>query len=188
MREKIRDANFADESMEMRIERRERQWGKQVQEHSEKMEIVRLGQEKTIEERDKVARELNRKKANHQQTKEAWERELQIVMREQAVSVMIQESYMKEISRVKHQIIAANEAEEEQKAGEDGHSMMGNSFHLPPNTASSNHRFNGSKKGGAPGKKSSHAVRRFEASFMSNHEFSKPAKSVRPTLRGQQPL
>ena len=28
VREKIRDANFADESMEMRIERRERQWGK----------------------------------------------------------------------------------------------------------------------------------------------------------------
>ena len=37
----------------------------------------------------KVTKELDRKKANHQQTKDAWERELQIVMREQAVSAMI---------------------------------------------------------------------------------------------------
>ena len=66
------------------------------------MAIVRLNQEKTIEERDKLMKELNRKKTNHQMTKDAWERELQIVMREQAVSVMIQESYAKEITRVKH--------------------------------------------------------------------------------------
>lgn len=48
-------------------------------------------------------------------TKDAWERELQIVMREQAVSAMIQESYIKEIARVKRQIIAANELAEESK-------------------------------------------------------------------------
>jgi hypothetical protein len=169
--------------MELRIERKEKQWGKQMQEHNEKMKIVRLNQEKTIEERDKLMKELNRKKTNHQMTKDAWERELQIVMREQAVSAMIQESYVKEISRVKHQIIAANETEEEDKRDE---SNMTGSFHLPPNTASSNHRFNGSKKGGAPGKKSSQTFRRFETSFISNHEFNKAAKSLKPTLRGQQ--
>jgi hypothetical protein len=48
----------------------------------------------------KLSKELERKRANHQLTKDAWERELQIVMREQAVSVMIQESYVKEIARV----------------------------------------------------------------------------------------
>ena len=48
-----------------------------------------------------MAKELDRKVGNHRQTKEAWERELQIVLREQAVSAMIQESYMKEIARVK---------------------------------------------------------------------------------------
>jgi hypothetical protein len=46
------------------------------------MEIVRLNQQKTIEEREKLNKELNRKKNNHQMTKDAWERELQIVMRE----------------------------------------------------------------------------------------------------------
>ena len=70
---------------------------------------------------------------------------------------------------------------------------MTSSFHHPPNTASSNHRFAaGSKKGGAPGKKAASTMRRYENSFVSNHEFSKPAKSVRPTAtaaqRGQQPL
>jgi len=58
---------------------------------------------------------------------------------------------------------------------------MANSFHHPPATASSNHRFAGSKKGGAPGKKPASTVRRYENSFVSNHDFSKPAKSVRPT-------
>lgn len=100
VREKIRDVDFADEQMDVRIEKREKQWGKQMQEHGHKMEIVRLNQQKTIEEREKLNKELNRKKNNHQMTKDAWERELAIVMREQAVSSMIQESYIKEIARV----------------------------------------------------------------------------------------
>lgn len=82
VRERVRDVDFADEQMDVRIEKREKQWGKQVQEHGHKMEIVRLNQQKTIEEREKLNKELNRKKNNHQMTKDAWERELQIVMRE----------------------------------------------------------------------------------------------------------
>jgi len=82
VREKVRDADFADEQMDVRIEKREKQWGKQLKEHGQKMEIVKLNQQKTIEEREKLNKELNRKKNNHQMTKDAWERELQIVMRE----------------------------------------------------------------------------------------------------------
>ncbi len=189
VRERVRDVDFADEQMDARIDRSQKAWAKQLQEHQQKMEIVRLNQQKTSEETEKVAKELNRKNKNHQMTKEAWERELQIVMREQAVSAMIQESYVKEIARVKRQIIAANEITE---ASKDDIYTTG-SFHHPPTTASSNHRFGaGSKKGGAPGKKASSTMRRYENSFISNHEFSKPAKSVRPTAtaaqRGQQPL
>ena len=42
VRGKVRDADFADEQMDLRIERREKQWGKQMKEHGQKMEIVRL--------------------------------------------------------------------------------------------------------------------------------------------------
>jgi len=42
VREKIRDVDFADEQMDVRIEKREKQWGKQLLEHGHKMEIVRL--------------------------------------------------------------------------------------------------------------------------------------------------
>ena len=47
---------------------------------------------------------------------DAWDRDYQAVMREQAVSVMIQESYVKEITRVKNQQLAA--ADEELKTGD----------------------------------------------------------------------
>ena len=61
---------------------------------------------------------------------DAYGRELQIVMREQALSAMIQESYSKEIDRVKKAMIAATEVPEEVKVAEH-----------PPSTAQSGHRF-----------------------------------------------
>ncbi len=68
---------------------------------------------------------------------DAWRRELQIVMREQAVSAMIQESYVKELCRVKQNMEEALNEEQEQT--------------LPPTTASSQNRFhrkNNSKQRG----------------------------------------
>lgn len=65
VRERVRDVDFAEEQMDVRIERREKQWGKQVQEHTHKMELVRLNQQKTQEEKEKVVKELNRKNRNH---------------------------------------------------------------------------------------------------------------------------
>lgn len=42
VRERVRDVDFEDEQMDARIDRREKQWTKQMGEHKEKMEIVRL--------------------------------------------------------------------------------------------------------------------------------------------------
>lgn len=87
--------------MDLRIARQERVYAKGLLEQEEKLEIVRLAQSKTIDERNKVGRELDRKRESHRLQMEAWSREMQIVLREQAVSQMIQESYVKEIDRVR---------------------------------------------------------------------------------------
>lgn len=105
VREARRDADFAEEQMDLRIIRQEKQWDKNLCEQQEKIEIIKLAQSKTIDERDKLQRELNRKKDSHQVQVEAWNKELSIIMREQAISAMIQESYVKEIDRVKKQQI-----------------------------------------------------------------------------------
>jgi hypothetical protein len=67
---------------------------------------------------------------------EAWDRELQIVMREQAVSQMIQESYVKEIDRVRKQQMRLAAAEEELKL--DFHGAIVDLSHSASNAA---HRF-----------------------------------------------
>jgi len=89
VREVRRDVEFAEEQMDGRIVRQEKVWEKQVTEQQEKIEIIKLAQSKTIDERDKLQRELNRKKESHQVQVEAWNKELAIIMREQAISAMI---------------------------------------------------------------------------------------------------
>jgi hypothetical protein len=76
-------------------------WAKQIGEQQEKVEIVQLAQSKALEERARVEKELQRRRDGHNLQVEAWKRELNVVLREQAVSAMIQESYVKEIDRVK---------------------------------------------------------------------------------------
>ena len=65
---------------------------------------------------------------------EAWNKELSIIMREQAISAMIQESYVKEIDRVKKQQILQKAMIEESAepvvekpptAGSAGHKFVG---------------------------------------------------------------
>ncbi len=96
---------------------------------------------------------------------DAWQRELQTVMREQAVSVMIQESYVKEIGRIKKQIIEAAMAEE----------AKDESFNNPPATASSQNRFASRKIQ----KRGNSTMRKFESTIVSNHDFNRPAKTIR---------
>jgi hypothetical protein len=85
-------------------------------------------------------------------------------MREQAVSVMIQESYIKEICRVKKQ---KEDALAEETKDE--------SFNQPPNTASSSNRFASRKIQ----KRGSSTLRKLETTIVSNHEFSRPSKTIR---------
>jgi hypothetical protein len=137
VREQRRDIDFAEEQFDLRMERQERVWAKQVTEVEEKLEIVRLGISKTIDERDKVERELGKRREQHGLKCDAWSRELQMVMREQALSQMIHESYAKEIDRVKKaQEVAALEECKIEIGSEQ-----------PPGTAGSAHRFQGKKPG-----------------------------------------
>jgi len=62
LRELRRDEDFAEEQMELRIARQSRQWDKQLNEYQEKLEIIKLAQSKTIGERNKVERELEKKR------------------------------------------------------------------------------------------------------------------------------
>lgn len=101
LRDIRRDVDFADEQMDHRIVRQERTWAKSLNEQEEKVEILRLAQTKTNAEKEKLLKALDRKREAHRIQTEAWNRELQAVMREQNISAMIQESYIKEIERVK---------------------------------------------------------------------------------------
>lgn len=86
--------------MDQRISKYEKQATKLLLDQQEKVEIIKLTQNKTIEECQKLHKELSKKKESHQLQVEAWDREYQLVMREQAISVMIKDSYEKEIARV----------------------------------------------------------------------------------------
>lgn len=65
LREERRDADFAEEQIDQRMVRYERQWEKQLMEQEQKVEIVKLAQSKTIDERNKLNKELDKKKENH---------------------------------------------------------------------------------------------------------------------------
>ena len=89
VREQFRDVDFEDDQLEARIVKQQRAYAKQLKAEEQKLEIVKLNQEKTREEMGKLEGQLERRREGHQLKVDAWERELQTVMREQAVSVMI---------------------------------------------------------------------------------------------------
>ncbi len=141
LRTRRREVDFEDEQADLREVKKEKEWKKQVIEQQMKVEIVRLTQEKTTDEIRGVRKELEKKKESHMRQVEAWENELNIIKRAQAISEMIQDSYIKEITRVKNQIFLASL--EESKAD---HSELDKIITNPPGTASSQHRFAHSKK------------------------------------------
>jgi predicted aminopeptidase len=77
---------------------------------------------------------------------------------------MIQESYVKEICRIKKQmeVALAEETKDE-------------SLNNPPTTASSSHRFASRKIQ----KRGNSTLRKFETTIISNHDFARPAKTIR---------
>ena len=164
VREQFRDVDFEDDQLEARIVKQQRAYAKQLKAEEQKLEIVKLNQEKTREEMDKLEAQLERRREGHQLKVDAWERELQTVMREQAVSVMIQESYIKEICRVK-----------KQKEDELAEETKDESINQPPNTASSSNRFASRKIQ----KRGSSTLRKLETTILSNHEFVRPSKTIR---------
>ena len=62
-----------------------------------KIEVVRLGQQRAQGELKLVSRELDKKTEAQLLQKDAWVSELQLVEREQSITVLIYENYVKEI-------------------------------------------------------------------------------------------
>ena len=69
-----------------------------------KIEIVKLGQQRSVRELDHAKKQLDSKREGQLLSKDAWVNELQLVEREQSITVLIYENYVKEIARVKQKI------------------------------------------------------------------------------------
>ena len=65
VREQYRDADFEDEQMGNRIIKQERVYGKQIKAEEQKLEIVKLGQEKCKEEKERLEAQLERRREGH---------------------------------------------------------------------------------------------------------------------------
>jgi hypothetical protein len=76
VREQFRDVDFEDDQLEARIVKQQRAYAKQLKAEEQKLEIVKLNQEKTREEMDKLEAQLERRREGHQLKVDAWEREL----------------------------------------------------------------------------------------------------------------
>jgi hypothetical protein len=65
VREQFRDVDFEDDQLEARIVKQQRAYAKQLKAEEQKLEIVKLNQEKTRDEMDKLEAQLERRREGH---------------------------------------------------------------------------------------------------------------------------
>ncbi|CDW85055.1 UNKNOWN [Stylonychia lemnae] len=101
LRQKRIDLDFEDERLDLRVLTKEKDLKKQYEDLLHKIDVVKLAQQKCEKESKIYKKDLEKKKESHQLQKDAWRHELEQIEKEQSITVLIYENYVKEIQRVK---------------------------------------------------------------------------------------